>query len=331
MKEISDQETCGAPQTNGDAPAIEIRDLRVDYGDFVAVDDIQLRVNQGEVCGLVGPNGAGKTSTLRVLATLMEPTYGEISLCGVDVLEDPEAARRILGYMPDLAPAPRDLKAWEFLDFHADIHTLGNRSKRRERIDECLEIVSLTHKRSAWCRTLSRGETQRLVLAKTLLHRPRVLVLDEPASGLDALSRRRLRHTLQNLAKNGATIFISSHILGELAEMCTSLAVMHEGRLLVSGSTEDIRSELGKSERTLRITLLDRRDEAVSWLESQPGVRHLSSSGNDLILSFSGSDEDQAALLTGLIGLDVPVKIFDEKILSFEEILIEIASGNHGS
>ena len=326
MKRFSDPGAHDPLNQNGDTPAIVIRDLRVDYGDFVAVDDIRLQVNPGEVCGLVGPNGAGKTSTLRVLATLMEPTYGDISLCGIDVLEEPEAARRILGYMPDLAPAPRDLKAWEFLDFHAHTHALGDSTSRRHRLDECLEIVSLSHKRSAWCRTLSRGETQRLVLAKTLLHRPQVLILDEPASGLDALSRRQLRLTLRNLAKEGATVFVSSHILGELAEMCTSLAVMHKGRLLVSGSTEKIRNELGRSERTLNITLLDRRGEAVSWLKSQPGVNHLSGSDNDLTLSFSGSDGGQAALLTGLIELGIPIKRYEEKILSFEEILIEIAS-----
>ena len=245
MKATSDTAPKVVDKDACDVPAIEICDLRVDYGDFVAVNDIRLQVPQGEVCGLVGPNGAGKTSTLRVLATLMEPTYGDVNLCGIDVIEDPEAARRILSYMPDLAPAPTDLKAWEFLDFHADTHALGSRRARRERLDECLEIVSLSHKRSAWCKTLSRGETQRLVLAKTLLHRPKVLILDEPASGLDALSRRNLRLTLQNLAGNGATVFVSSHILGELAEMCSSIAVMHRGSLLASGSTEDIRREFG--------------------------------------------------------------------------------------
>ena len=150
VPKVVDKDAC-------DVPAIEICDLRVDYGDFVAVDDIRLKVPPGEVCGLVGPNGAGKTSTLRVLATLMEPTYGDVNLCGIDIIEDPEAARRILGYMPDFAPASTDLKAWEFLDFHADTHALGNRVARRNRLDEYLETVSLSHKRSAWCNTLSRG------------------------------------------------------------------------------------------------------------------------------------------------------------------------------
>jgi ABC-2 type transport system ATP-binding protein len=193
-------------------PAIDIRYLRVDYGNFVAVDDLTLKVPPGEVLGLVGPNGAGKTSTFRVLATLMEPTYGEVILSGIDVLEDREMARRIIGYMPDLAPVPSDLKVGEFLEFHAAAYGLGNRTQRRDRVAECLAEVALSDKQGSWCRELSRGQTQRVVLAKTLLHRPRVLILDEPASGLDPLARRDLRQALRKLAATGATIFVSSHI-----------------------------------------------------------------------------------------------------------------------
>jgi len=146
-------------------PAIEIKDLRVDYGDFVAVNDISLTIPSGVVYGLVGPNGAGKTSTFKVLTTLMEPTYGEVNVAGFDIFESAEEARRVMAYMPDLAPVPSDLKLWEFLDFHADTHRLGRASERRERVDECLKIVNLYEKRSAWCKELSRGQTQRLVLA----------------------------------------------------------------------------------------------------------------------------------------------------------------------
>ena len=252
--------------------AIEIRDLRVDDGNFIAVHDVSLTIPRGEVFGLVGPNGAGKTSTFKVLATLMEPTYGEVRLAGCDVLEDTSAARRIMGYMPDLAPVPSDLKVWEFLDFHADTHALGSRAARRERVDECLEQVNLMDKRMAWCKALSRGQTQRLVLAKTLLHRPRVLILDEPASGLDPLSRRELRQSLQRLARDGATVLVSSHILSELAEMCSSLCVMNQGRLLASGTADEVRSALGRSERTLMVTVLERVDELVHWLEQHDGV-----------------------------------------------------------
>ncbi len=206
-------------------PAIEIRDMRLDYGSFMAVNDINLTVPAGEVCGLVGPNGAGKTSRFKVLTTLMRPTYGEVRLCGMDLFEQPEAAREILGYMPDFAPVPSDLRAWEFLDLFAHSHGLGSASRRRTRIDECLDEVHLSDKRNAWCRELSRGQTQRLVLAKTLLHRPRVVILDEPASGMDPLSRRDLRLTLRKMAAEGVAVIVSSHILSELADMCKRVSL----------------------------------------------------------------------------------------------------------
>ena len=322
----------GAIQTsNGDsapAPAIDVRYLRVDYGDFVAVDDLTLRVPGGEVFGLVGPNGAGKTSTFRVLTTLMEPTYGEVFLHGVDAFEDIESARRILGYMPDLAPVPTDLKVWEFLDFSAAAYGLGNRVQRRERVAECLEEVALSDQRDKWCKELSRGQSQRVVLAKTLLHRPRVLILDEPASGLDPLARRDLRHTLRKLAATGATVFVSSHILSELAEMCSSLCVMNRGRLLASGTIDQVRAQLGSTERVLTATLLARQAEAGEWLSAQPAVHELRITGQQVIFGFKGSDEAQADLLGGLLRLGFRLRAFEEKRSSFEDLLVEVAETN---
>ena len=322
----------GAIQTsNGDAapaPAIDVRYLRVDYGDFVAVDDLTLRVPVGEVFGLVGPNGAGKTSTFRVLTTLMEPTYGEVFLHGVDAFEDIASARRILGYMPDLAPVPTDLKVWEFLDFHAAAYGLGNRTQRRERVAECLEEVALSDQRDKWCKELSRGQSQRVVLAKTLLHRPRVLILDEPASGLDPLARRDLRHTLRKLAATGATVFVSSHILSELAEMCSSLCVMNRGRLLASGTIDQVRAQLGSTECVLTATLLGRHEEAGDWLSAQPAVHELRIAGQQVIFGFKGSDEAQADLLGGLLRLGFRLRAFEEKRSSFEDLLVEVAETN---
>lgn len=312
-------------------PAIDIRSLRVDYGDFIAVNDLTLRVPPGEVFGLVGPNGAGKTSTFRVITTLMEPTYGEVILDGVDVLEDLEAARRIIGYMPDLAPVPTDLKVAEFLEFHAAAYGLGSRSQRRDRVAECLEEVSLTDQRNSWCKELSRGQTQRVVLAKTLLHRPRVLVLDEPASGLDPLARRDLRSALRKLAKSGATVFVSSHILSELAEMCSSLCVMNRGRLLASGSVDEVRHQLGSTDRLLTATLLGRQEDAAAWLLSQSFVHDLKTSGHQVTFGFTGNDEAQADLMEGLIRLGIRLRAFEEKRSSFEDILIEVAESNRHS
>lgn len=312
-------------------PAIEVRDLRVDYGDFVAVNEISFTVPKGEVLGLVGPNGAGKTSTFRVLATLMEPTYGEVRIAGIDVLEDREAARRIMGYMPDLAPVPQDLKVWEFLEFYADAYALGSGKVRRERVDECLEIVKLTGKRTAWCKSLSRGQMQRLVLAKTMLHRPEVMILDEPASGLDPLSRRELRIALQGLARDGVTIFISSHILGELDEMCSSLSIMNQGRLLATGTADEVRDKLGRGEHSLTATFLESAGEAADWLRSREGIHDVTVESVQVKCGFSGSDEEQAALLADMIAAGFPVKSFEEQSSSFEEILIEVAEGNRES
>lgn len=309
-------------------PAIDIRYLRVDYGNFVAVDDLTLTVPAGEVFGLVGPNGAGKTSTFRVLTTLMEPTYGEVILSGVDVLDDIETARRIIGYMPDLAPVPSDLKVWEFLDFHAAAYGLGSRVQRRDRVAECLEEVGLTAQSDSWCKALSRGQTQRVVLAKTLLHRPRILILDEPASGLDPLARRDLRQALRKLATSGATVFVSSHILSELAEMCSSLCVMNRGKLLASGTVEEVRAQLGRNDRTLTVSLLSRYQEAAEWLGSLDAVQDLRVVEKQLIFGFTGDDDDQADLMEGLIQRGVRMSAFEEKRSSFEDILVEVAQSN---
>jgi len=309
-------------------PAIDIRDLRVDYGDFIAVDDLTLSVPPGEVFGLVGPNGAGKTSTFRVLTTLMEPTYGDVFLDGVDIREDLEGARRIIGYMPDLAPVPSDLKVWEFLDFHAAAYGIGSKIERRERVAECLAEVDLTAQRESWCKELSRGQTQRVVLAKTLLHRPRVLILDEPASGLDPLARRDLRHALRKIANGGATVFVSSHILSELAEMCTSLCVMNRGRLLASGTVEEVRQQLGSTRRTLTATPLDRHREAADWLATRPAVANVQLTGDQVVFDFSGSDDDQADLMEGLIAARIRLRSFEEKRSSFEDILVGVAESN---
>lgn len=313
---------------NAVSPAIDIRSLRVDYGDFVAVDDLSLSVPVGEVFGLVGPNGAGKTSTFRVLATLMEPTYGEVLLDGIDIADDIESARRVVGYMPDLAPVPSDLKVWEFLDFHAAAYGIASRAKRRDRVAECLEAVALKGQRNQWCGELSRGQTQRVVLAKTMLHRPRVLILDEPASGLDPLARRDLRMALCKIADHGATVIVSSHILGELAEMCSSLCVMNRGQLLASGSVDEVRHQLGNTNRMITAHFVDDAQSAATWLSSQNGVRELRADTNMIRFQFDGDDHAQASLVAGLVAQGLRIKSFEEKRSSLEDLLVEVAEIN---
>jgi ABC-2 type transport system ATP-binding protein len=306
-------------------PAIDIRDLRVDYEHFTAVHDLTLKVPAGEVFGLVGPNGAGKTSTFKVLASLMQPTYGEVVLSGVDVLEDKEAARRVIGYMPDLAPVPRDLKCGEFLRFYARAHGLGNAKQCAERADECLEEVALTDHKNHWCHKLSRGQTQRLVLAKTMLHSPKVLILDEPASGLDPLARRELRSTLRKLASQGATIFISSHILTELAEMCTSICVMSRGKLLASGTVDQVRQQLGDDSRSITVVPLHVLTTVPDWIRQFDGVADARIDSGSISLDFLGDDEAQSNLLEEMIRRGLRMRSFTEKRSSYEEILIGVA------
>lgn len=311
--------------TSSPSPAIDIRDLRVDYDRFTAVHDLTLTVPAGEVFGLVGPNGAGKTSTFKVLASLMQPTYGEVFLSGVDVLEDKEAARRVIGYMPDLAPVPRDLKCGEFLRFYARAQGLGNARQCAERADECLEEVSLTDHKNHWCHKLSRGQTQRLVLAKTMLHSPKVLILDEPASGLDPLARRELRGTLRKLASQGATIFISSHILTELAEMCTSICVMSRGKLLASGTVDQVREQLGDDSRSISVVPLQTLTQVPDWIRNIDGVTDARLDADALALDFLGDDETQADLLEEIIRRGLRIRGFTERRSSYEEILIGVA------
>jgi ABC-2 type transport system ATP-binding protein len=191
-----------------------------------------------------------------------------------------------------------------------------------------LEEVALSDKRGSWCRELSRGQTQRVVLAKTLLHRPRVLILDEPASGLDPLARRDLRHALRKLAATGATVFVSSHILSELAEMCSSLCVMNRGKILASGTVEAVRAQLGSNERTISLSLLSPQPDTAIWLKSQDLVHDLQMSGPLLSFGFSGSDDDQADLLENLIRRGVRMRAFEEQRSSFEDILVGVAETN---
>ena len=216
---------------------IETRNLRVDYGPVNAVNNVNLQVPEGEIFGLIGPNGAGKTSIIRVLSTLLEPTFGSVFIGGKNIVEHRENTQNILGYMPDFAPVYEALKVWEFLDLFAHAYRVPNPIQR---VEEVMQLTKLQDRREVLAGTLSRGWTQRLVLAKTLLHNPKVLLLDEPAGGLDPGARIELRELLKTLSQQGTTILISSHILTELKDFCTSIGMMRKGELVVSGRIEDV-------------------------------------------------------------------------------------------
>ena len=222
---------------------IEVSHFTKRYGEFVAVDDLNLSIGKGEVFGFIGPNGAGKSTTIRFLATLLRPTSGEGRVAGHSVVDDPMAVRKVIGFMPDDFGVYDGMKVWEFLDFFAVAYEIP-RAYRKKIIGQVLELLDLTHKRDDYVNGLSKGMKQRLCLAKTLVHDPPVLILDEPASGLDPRARLEMKALLTELRGMGKTILISSHILSELADFCTSIGIIERGKLLAAGSIQDIQRQL---------------------------------------------------------------------------------------
>lgn len=305
--------------------AIEIHDLRIDYGDFTAVKNLSLSVTEGEIYGLVGPNGAGKTSTLNVLATLLAPTHGSVRLMGFDCEMQTSMARSKIGYMPDLAPVIKDLKVWEFLDLFAGCHGLQG-PRKTERVNQCLEQVNLADKRDVLCGTLSRGMTQRVVLAKTILHKPAILLLDEPASGLDPIARIQLKDTLQELAKQGTTIVLSSHILSELAEMVTSIGILHHGELRRHGAVSDVLDSLAARSVQLRVDLVREVTACQGWLTNAGyQVTTDPTRPRSLSVAFDGTEADQAEFLQRLITAGFAISGFHAKSSSLEDVMREIS------
>ena len=304
---------------------IQTVDVRVDYGDVIAVRDLNISIAAGEVFGLIGPNGAGKTSTIRVLATLLEPTYGDVFIGGYDVAQKPGQARTILGYMPDLSPVHDDLRVWELLDLFAAAHFLP-RDQRRRRVDELLELVELDAKRNVMAKTLSRGMSQRLVLAKTRMHEPEVLLLDEPASGLDPTARIELRQLLRRLAAEGKAVLISSHILAELSGFCTSIGIMEQGRLVEQGRIDDIVTRM-HPQRTLVIELLDgAAATTAALLKQRDGVADVQQTDGHIEVAFNGEEHEVAALLRWLIVGGCPVVRFTEKRLDVEDVFLKVGA-----
>jgi ABC-2 type transport system ATP-binding protein len=305
---------------------IEVRNFTKRYGDFVAVDDLSFTIGQGEVFGFIGPNGAGKSTTIRFLATLLRPTSGTASVAGHSVVDDPMAVRRVIGFMPDDFGVYDGMKVWEFLDFFAVAYEIPQ-SYRRKIIGEVLELLDLTHKRDDYVNGLSRGMKQRLCLAKTLVHDPPVLILDEPASGLDPRARLEMKALLNELRGMGKTILVSSHILSELADFCTSIGIIERGKLLAAGSIQEIQRQL-RAHRVLKVKVLDDTvDRAAGILRGDDGVRQVESYDHTLSAEFEGQDEDMARLLGRLISAGVAVQSFAEEPLSLEEVFMMITKG----
>ncbi len=312
------------PSSPDPTAMIQTVDLRVDYDDMTAVQDLNLSIAAGEVFGLIGPNGAGKSSTIRVLATLQRPTYGDVYVGGLDVVEETDEVHKIVGYMPDMAPVYEDLYVWEFLDLFATAHFVRS-SIRGERVDQLIREVDLWAKRDAKCSTLSRGMRQRLCLAKTMLHEPKVMLLDEPASGIDPEGRIQMRELLKRLGKEGKTILVSSHILTELNEFCTSIGIMQQGRLVLSGRVNEIIARM-KKQAKLIVEVIEQHARGIEIARTHPKVLDAITTDHRMEIDFAGGHEDAADLLKLLIAEQVRVKAFYEKKFDVEDILLQVGA-----
>jgi ABC-2 type transport system ATP-binding protein len=305
---------------------INVRDLRVDYDHVCAVRDLSLKVAPGEVCGLIGPNGAGKTTTMRALVGLIEPTYGDIEIAGIDMREHPRDACRLIGFMPDFPPLYDDLRCWEFLDLFAASYFVP-RARRPAIIDEHLELVGLTEKRDALVVELSRGMRQRLMLAKTLIPDPQVLLLDEPASGMDPQGRIDLKNILKRLGASGKTVLVSSHILAEMTDFCTAMAVMEVGRMVVSGTIDAVRARFAQG-LVLVVELLGGVEEFHRLLGADPLVSGIEGNGNGAAfrVHYRGTREQAADLLGRLVQAGVRVASFAPHREGLEELFLKIGA-----
>jgi ABC-2 type transport system ATP-binding protein len=310
---------------------IETRNLNKRYGSkHQAVNNLNLKVPRGSIFGFVGPNGAGKTSTMRILTTLMLPTSGEAYVDGHSVIKQPRQVRRAIGYMPDFFGVYDDMKVWEYLDFFAACYEIPE-NERRGLINDLLELVDLKHKRDDMVDKLSRGMKQRLCLARTLAHDPQVLILDEPASGLDPRARVEIRSLLVELAKMGKTIFFSSHILADVAEVCTDIAIIEAGQIVMQGPIDEMRRQI-IPHRQLIITLIGRAEEAKQALMSIGGIEEiitLSEDGNKhrLQVNFVGEDEVKSQLLMALTSKGIPVADFAEQTQDLETVFMKATKG----
>jgi ABC-2 type transport system ATP-binding protein len=299
------------------------------YDRTLAVAGIDLEVPAGEIFGLVGPNGAGKTTILRMLATLLVPTAGDAEIAGASIRRNPNEVRRVLGFMPDVFGVYDDMKVWEYLDFFARCYGIPA-PRRRQMIGDLLDLVDLGDKRDSYVQGLSRGMQQRLCLAHTLVHDPQVLVLDEPASGLDPRARVELRELLRELRSLGKTILISSHILPELEELCTSVAIVDRGTVLAHGKVADIERRL-RAGAVLRVRVVggqEATEAARTHFSADPRVASAAILDDGTIeLGFRGDDAESAQLLAGAVAAGIQISSFARAASDLEELFLQVTSG----
>lgn len=305
---------------------LEVLSLRKEYAGAPAVNGISFELHPGDIFGFIGANGAGKTTTIRMVATLLEPTSGTARLDGFDILTQAIEVRRRIGYMPDFFGLYDDVKVWEYLDFFATIYEVPAR-QRRGVIDQALELTDLTIKRDAFVQTLSRGMQQRLCLAKCLVHDPLLLLLDEPASGLDPRARAELKELILELGRMGKIIVVSSHILPELSDFCNTVGIIERGDLLAWGPVSQIVQRV-RPARTLTIRTLGDPDELALTIRQRAHVTGATCGADGaLAVEFDGDDEAQAALLEGLVNSGARLIEFHQEHANLQDVFIQLTTG----
>jgi ABC-2 type transport system ATP-binding protein len=304
---------------------IETKNLSKNFGDLAAVADLNLTIQDGDIFGFIGPNGAGKTTTMRILVTLLQPTRGRAFINGLDVGKNGKKVRRIVGYMPDFMGVYDDLKVFEYLEFFAAAFGI-ERKKRKSIVEGVLELTDLQSKSGTAVDSLSRGMQQRLGLARVLIHDPKVLILDEPASGLDPRARIEIRELLRELKRMGKTIMISSHILSELEEICDHIGIIEHGRLVFSGTLEEIRPRLGIQSK-VRVKVLNNQDKAVELLSTLPQIREVQVVGEYIAVTFHDGQKTDGVIARTLVNGGVDIVFLQPERLKLDDAFLKLTEG----
>jgi len=304
---------------------IELIDFGKKYGDFTAVERLNLKIEAGELFGFIGPNGAGKSTSIRFLATLLKATHGEGIVNGHSVTRDPMGVRRSVGYMPDNFGVYDGMKVWEFLDFFAVAYQIP-RGKRKSVISDVLELLDLTHKRDDFVNGLSRGMKQRLCLAKTLVHDPPVLILDEPSSGLDPRARLEVKALLKELRRMGKTILISSHILHELSLLCTRIGIIEAGQMVTEGSLEDIYRRLGLMQ-LIHVQLVNGSETLIDQIGRISGVEEVQVQADRLAIRVRAEHLPPEELLDRMYALGARMRMFQPEAMELETAFMKLTEG----
>lgn len=296
------------------------------YGEFAAIKNISLELEKGKIYGFVGPNGAGKTTLFKMIATLLRPSHGKIYLDGKNIVKEYKYARSKIGYMPDFFGVYNEMKTYEYMDFYADINLVPQNLKK-ERIDKLLKLVNLDHKRNSYVDSLSRGMKQRLCLARCLIHDPSIIILDEPASGMDPRARIEMKNILKSLQHENKIIIVSSHILHELSQMCDEIIVLNSGEIEFTGKIDDILKEVDDS-NTIEIKTVSNHKKCLEVLKSYKGVTEVSDLVDKICLEFNGTDEKLADLLMFLVNQSIQVVSFCKIKHDIEDVFMRITGGD---